>query len=174
MIVSVVSVMTISLFERHSIYAMRLAREGKLLTHHTDKSVLTLMNMESVVEHDYTAVEPELPLGQLVMKVANASTEFIPVIDKGGALLGVIDINKTRHVLFRTELYQRLSVAQIMTPAATTVGKNDPMEDVMKKFDTYNVNYIPVVDVNNVLLGYISRSHVYTLYRKIVADYSAE
>ncbi len=174
MIVSVVSVMTISLFERHSIYAMRLAREGKLLTHHTDKSVLTLMNMESVVEHDYTAVEPELPLGQLVMKVANASTEFIPVIDKGGALLGVIDINKTRHVLFRTELYQRLSVAQIMTPAATTVGKNDPMEDVMKKFDTYNVNYIPVVDVNNVLQGYISRSHVYTLYRKIVADYSAE
>ncbi len=174
MIVSVVSVMTISLFERHSIYAMRLAREGKLLTHHTDKSVLTLMNMESVVEHDYTAVEPDLPLGQLVMKVANANTEFIPVVDKGGALLGVIDINKTRHVLFRTELYQRLSVAQIMTPAATTVGKSDPMEDVMKKFDTYNVNYIPVVDVNNVLLGYISRSHVYTLYRKIVADYSAE
>ncbi len=174
MIVSVVSVMTISLFERHSIYAMRLAREGKLLTHHTDKSVLTLMNMESVVEHDYTAVEPDLPLGPLVMKVANANTEFIPVVDKGGALLGVIDINKTRHVLFRTELYQRLSVAQIMTPAATTVGKSDPMEDVMKKFDTYNVNYIPVVDVNNVLLGYISRSHVYTLYRKIVADYSAE
>ncbi len=174
MIVSVSSVLTISLFERHSIYAMRLAREGKLLTHHTDKSVLTLMNMESVVEHDYTAVSPDLPLGPLVMKVANANTEFIPVIDKGGALLGVIDINKTRHVLFRTELYQRLSVAQIMTPAETTVGINDPMEDVMEKFDTYNVNYIPVVDVNNVLLGYISRSHVYTLYRKTVADYSAE
>ena len=174
MIVSVCSVMTISLFERHSIYAMRLAREGKLLTHHTDKSVLTLMNMESVVEHDYTAVTPELPLGTLVMKVANANTEFIPVIGTGGALLGVIDINKTRHVLFRTELYHRLTAAQIMTPAATTVGKSDPMEDVMGKFDTYNVNYIPVVDVNNVLQGYISRSHVYTLYRKIVADYSAE
>lgn len=174
MIVSVVSVMTISLFERHSIYAMRLAREGKLLTHHTDKSVLTLMNMESVVEHDYTAVPPDMPLGPLVMKVANANTEFIPVVDKGGTLLGVIDINKTRHVLFRTELYHRLTVAQIMTPAATTVGKSDPMEEVMRKFDTYNVNYIPVVDVNNVLLGYISRSHVYTLYRKIVADYSAE
>lgn len=174
MIVSVVSVMTISLFERHSIYAMRLAREGKLLTHHTDKSVLTLMNMESVVEQDYTAVPPDMPLGPLVMKVANANTEFIPVVDKGGTLLGVIDINKTRHVLFRTELYHRLTVAQIMTPAATTVGKSDPMEEVMRKFDTYNVNYIPVVDVNNVLLGYISRSHVYTLYRKIVADYSAE
>ncbi len=174
MIVSVSSVLTISIFERHSIYAIRLAGEGRLLTHHTDKSVLTLMNMESVVEHDYTAVHTDLPLGALVMKVANANTEFIPVVDKGGAILGIIDINKTRHVLFRTELYHRFTVAQLMTPVATTVGTSDPMEDVMQKFDTYGVNYIPVVDVNNVLQGYISRNHVYTLYRKIVADYSAE
>ena len=48
------------------------------------------------------------------------------------------------------------------------------MVDVMEKFDTYNVNYMPVVDVNNVLQGYISRNHVYSLYRKMVADYSAE
>jgi CIC family chloride channel protein len=174
MIVSVCSVMTISLFERHSIYAMRLAREGKLLTHHTDKSVLTLMNMESVVEHDYTAVAPDLFLGSLVLKVANANTSFIPVVDKGGVLLGEIDITKTRHILFRTELYNRLTVSQIMTPVVATVGKNNPMVDIMEKFDSYSVNYMPVVDVNNVLQGYISRNHVYSLYRKMVADYSAE
>lgn len=174
MIVSVCSVMTISLFERHSIYAMRLAREGKLLTHHTDKSVLTLMNLESVVENDYTAVSPDLLLGPLVMKVANAHTSFIPVVDKGGVLLGEIDITKTRHILFRTELYQRMTVSQIMTPVAATVWKNNSMADVMEKFDSSNVNYMPVVDVNNVLLGYISRNHVYSLYRKMVADYSAE
>ena len=49
MIVAVSSVLTISIFEPHSIYAMRLAREGKLVTHHTDKSVLTLMSMYSVI-----------------------------------------------------------------------------------------------------------------------------
>lgn len=174
MVVSVSSVLTISLFERHSIYAMRLARDGKLLTHHKDKSVLTLMNLESLVEQDYTAVNPELSLGVLVQKVANADTSFIPVIDKGGVLLGEIDITKTRHILFRTELYHRLNVSLIMTPIVATVGKNNPMVDVMEKFDTYNVNYMPVVDVNNVLQGYISRNHVYSLYRKMVADYSAE
>lgn len=174
MIVAVSSVMTISIFERHSIYAMRLARQGKLLTHHTDKSVLTLMNLESVVERDYTAVNPDLQLGPLVQKVANANTSFIPVIDKGGVLLGEIDITKTRHILFRTELYHRMTVAQIMTPIVATVGTNSPMADVMEKFDRYNVNCMPVVDVNNVLQGYISRTHVYSLYRKMVADYSAE
>ena len=53
MIVSTCSVMTISVFEPHSIYAMRLARQGKLITHHTDKAALTLMSLDSVVENDY-------------------------------------------------------------------------------------------------------------------------
>ena len=54
MIVSVCAYLTISIFEPHSIYAMRLARQGKLITHHTDRAVLTLMSLESVIERDLT------------------------------------------------------------------------------------------------------------------------
>lgn len=174
MIVSVSSVMTISIFEKHSIYAMRLAREGRLLTHHTDKSVLTLMNLESVVENDYTSVRLDTPLGKLVGTIANSQTSFIPVLDDGGKLLGEIDITKIRHIMFRTELYQRFSVQQLMTPVAAVVGENDPMLDVMAAFEKHSINSMPVVDVNGCLKGYISRTRVYNLYRKMVADYSAE
>lgn len=174
MIVSVSSVMTISIFEKHSIYAMRLAREGRLLTHHTDKSVLTLMNLESVVENDYTSVRLDTPLGKLVSTIANSQTSFIPVLDDGGKLLGEIDITKIRHIMFRTELYHRFSVQQLMTPVAAAVGENDPMLDVMAAFEKHSINSMPVVDVNGCLKGYISRIRVYSLYRKMVADYSAE
>lgn len=174
MIVAVSSVMTISIFEKHSIYAMRLAREGKLVTHHTDKSVLTLMSLESVVEHDFTSVRMDTPLGKLVGTIANSQTSFIPVLDDGGKLLGEIDITKIRHIMFRTELYQRFSVAQLMTPVAARVGENDPMVDVMAKFENHDINIMPVVDVNGVLKGFIARTRVYGLYRKMVADYSAE
>ncbi len=174
MIVCVVTVLTISIFERHSIYAIRLAREGKLLTHHTDKSVLTLMSLESVVEHDYTAISPDMTLGKLVNQISDAQIGYFPVTDTGGALIGEVNMNNTRHIIFRTELYTRFSVAQIMTPPKVTVGNNDPMADVMAKFEEYNVEYIPVVSVNNVLEGCISRRRVYSLYRKMVADYSDE
>ncbi len=174
MIVSVTSVMTISIFQRHSIYAMRLAREGKLLTHHTDKSVLTLMSLDSVVDHNYTLLSSDMPLGKLASKVANARLGYFPVVDKGGVLLGEVDIDKTRHILFRTELYNRFSVGQVMSPVSAVVGNNDPMADVMAKFERTNAQYMPVVDVNNVLQGCISRNRVYSLYRKMVADYSAE
>lgn len=174
MIVSVCSVMTISIFEKHSIYAKRLAREGKLLTHHTDKSVLTLMNMESVVEDDYTSVTPDMPLGKLVRIISSSQTCFIPVLDNGGVLLGEIDITKIRHIMFRSELYARFTVAQVMSPVEARVGTNDPMVDVMRKFESRNVLCLPVVDNAGVLKGYISRTRVYSLYRKMVADYSTD
>lgn len=52
MMVSVSSYLTIMIFEPHSIYSMRLAKKGELITHHKDKAVLTLMNIDSVVETD--------------------------------------------------------------------------------------------------------------------------
>ena len=96
------------------------------------------------------------------------------MLDTAGVLLGEIDITKIRHIMFRAELYNKLSVKQLMTPVAAKLGINDPMEDVMRKFDLKNTNYLPVVDVGNHLTGYISRTRLFSMYRKIVADFSNE
>ena len=174
MIVSTCSVMTISVFEPHSIYAMRLARQGKLITRHTDKAALTLMSLDSVVENDYIAVTADMPLGKLVNVISKSHSSFIPVLDSAGCILGEVDITKIRHIMFRSELYTKFCVMQIMTPVPAKVGINDRMEEVMKKFEIKNTNYLPVVDINNRLMGYISRSRVFSLYRKMVEDLSAE
>lgn len=172
--VSIVSVMVISIFEPHSIYATRLARQGRLLTHHTDRSILTLMSLDSVIDHDYTTVDPDMPLGKLVSVISRSHTSFIPVVNTAGILLGIIDINKIRHVMFRTELYHRFTVQQILIPPKATLGIKDSMEEVMEKFDKTNANYLPVVDVDGELTGFIERTRLYSMYRKTVADFSAE
>ena len=174
MIVAVSSVMTISIFEPHSIYAMRLAREGKLVTHHTDKSVLTLMSMDSVIERDYTAVDPDMPLGRLVNAISKSHTSFIPVLNAAGSILGEIDITKIRHVMFRAELYNKFTVRQLMQPIAAQVAEGDSMEEVMRKFDLKGTRYLPVVNTAGHITGYISRSRAYSMYRKMVADFSNE
>ena len=166
--------MLISLFEPHSIYASRLAREGKLLTHHTDRSVLTLMSLESVIDHDYTPVTTDMLLGRVIHVISQSPSEFIPVLDNAGKLLGEVDVTKIRHIIFRTELYGKFTVAQLMTPSPTRLVISDPMEDVMRKFEKTNVNSLPVVDVSGILVGFVSRSRVYSMYRKMVADFSSE
>ncbi len=174
MIVCISSYLTISIFESHSIYALRLAREGKLLTHHIDKAALTLLSMQDVIEKDYHPVNADLPMGNLVQEISRSNNNFLPVLDKAGVLLGIIDITRIRHIIFRTELYGRFTVKQIMLPPSAVLSNHDSMDEVMRKFDQTDAAQLPVVDVTGVLIGYISRTKIYSMYRQIVADMSAE
>ena len=174
MIVSVCAYLTIIIFEPHSIYGYRLARQGKLLTHHTDHAVLTLMNLDSVIERDYLSVAPDMELGQIVHKISRSHSTVLPVLDAAGMLLGEIDIMKIRNVVFRIELYHHFKAAQLMTEPKARLSDATPMADVMRAFDKTGANWLPVFDIENRLMGYVSRQRIYTMYRKMVADMSED
>ena len=174
MIVSICSYLTIIIFEPHSIYGMRLARQGKLITHHTDRAVLTLMSLDSVIDKNYTPVDPDKDLASLVHSISKSHKNVLPVLDDAGNLLGEIDITKLRHIVFRTELYHHFKVKQLMAQPEATLSVNDTMEEVMKRFDTTDSTLLPVRDGDNHLRGYIARTHMYAMYRKMVADLSED
>ena len=174
MIVSVCSYLTIIVFEPHSIYGSRLAREGKLITHHTDHAVLTLMSLDSVVDRDFMAVSPDMELGQIVNKISHSNSTVLPVLDGAGVLLGELDILKIRNVVFRTELYHHFKASQLMQVPKAKLASDAPMADVMRTFDDTGADWLPVVDADGHLRGYASRQHIYTVYRKMVADMSED
>ncbi len=174
MIVSVASYLTIIIFEPHSIYGMRLARQGKLVTHHTDHAVLTLMSLDSVIESDYQSVSPDMELGQMVHKISRSRSNVLPVTDAAGTLLGEINILKIRHVVFRTELYHHFMASQLMIQPAAILSVETPMNEVMKIFERTQADWLPVLDVNHHLKGYISRKRMYDVYRKTVHDLSQD
>ena len=174
MIVSVCAYLTIIIFEPHSIYGSRLAKQGKLLTHHTDHAVLTLMNLDSLIEKDFLAVTPDMELGQIVHKISRSHSTVLPVLDAGGTMLGEIDIMKIRNVVFRIELYHHFKSSQLMTEPKALLSDDTPMAEVMQTFDRTGANWLPVLDAEKRLKGYISRQRIYTVYRKMVADMSED
>lgn len=174
MIVSVSSYLTIIIFEPHSIYGSRLAKEGKLLTHHTDHAALTLMNLESCLDRDFLAVSPDMELGQIVNKISRSRSRVLPVLNDAGTLLGEVDIMEIRHVMFRIELYHHFQAGQLMKEPQATLLDSALMADVMRVFDQTGAEWLPVLDSDKHLKGYISRQRLYTLYRKMVHDMSED
>lgn len=174
MIVSVCAYLTIMIFEPHSIYGMRLAKQGKLITHHTDRAVLTMMSLDSVIERDFTAIDPDIELAKVVNKISQSRNDVLPVLDAAGNLLGEINLTKIRHVVFRTELYHHFKAGQLMVDPVATINDEMPMTMVMKIFDDSHADWLPVLDKENHFKGYISRQRIYGMYRKMVADMSEE
>ena len=174
MIVAVVAYLTIIIFEPHSIYTMRLARKGELLTHNKDQAILTLMSMDSVIERYEEFLHPTDDLGEVVRQISSSSRDVFPVVDKAGVLQAVLVLDRVRHVMFRTELYHRLHVSDLMSQCAARLTTHDTMDVVMSTFERTNAWTLPVVDDSGVFVGFIRRSHVFALYRTMLHDLSEE
>jgi CIC family chloride channel protein len=172
MIVATCSYLTIKYFEPHSIYAMRLAQRGELLTHHTDKSILTLMSMDSVIQHYDQVLYPDMNLGDVAAQVSNSKNHVFPVVNKQMQFVGAVYLDDIRHLVFRAELYRDFAVSQLMTQPEALLSVNDPMEVVVSVFDKTGAWTLPVVDEEGIFVGFIRKSTVLTVYRQMLADLS--
>ena len=175
MIVSTVSYLTIILFEPHSLYAMRLAQKGELLTHHKDKAILTMLKMENFIETDFIELNPEMTLGTLVKNISKSKRNLFPVVNpQSRVLVGVVLVDEVRNIMFRPDLYDRFKVKKLMTSIPATLNATMPMEKVMDIFEDTGSWYLPVVDNNKVYLGFCSKSKIFNSYRHVLVHFSDE
>lgn len=174
LIVSGLSYVTIKIFLPYSIYAMRLAQRGELLTHHKDKAVLTLLKVGNVIETDFIPVRPEMSLKQMVQVIARSNRNLFPVIDNDNKLIGIVLLDDIRNIMFRPDLYRRMFVEQFMSmpPGRIEVGEN--MDKVMKIFDDTGAWNLPVVESDGTYVGFVSKSKIFNSYRRVLRHYSED
>ncbi len=173
LIVSALSYLTIKIFEPYSIYAMRLAQRGELLTHHKDKAVLTLLKIDNVIETDFLPVSPEMDLRNMVSVISRSSRNLFPVLDKDDKLLGVVTLDEIRNIMFRTDLYRRIKVETFMSTPPAEIDVHSSMEQVMKIFDRTGAWNLPVVD-DGKYVGFVSKSKIFNSYRRVLRHYSED
>ncbi len=174
MIVSAVSYLTINLFEPHSIYAMRLARKGQLLTHDKDNAILTVLNLESLIERDYQPITVDMPFNKFVSTIAKSHRNIFPVVASSGKLLGVVSLDSVRLYIFRPELYRQYTAGQFMKDPPAVLLVNDSPKVAIEKFKETKAWNLPVVDEEHHYLGFVSRSGLFTSYRETLIKFSQE
>ena len=174
MIVSVASYLTIHAFERHSIYAMRLARKGELLTHHKDQSVLTLMSLDAIIDKERPKLRPDMYLGQIVQAISTSKSLHFAVVGLEGSLLGVINVNSVRKIIFRSELYRMYRAEQLMQQPQVTLRTDDSMQTIMEKFARCEAGTLPVLSPDDKYVGFVSRTRLLAAYRQVIKDFSEE
>ena len=174
MITAVISYITILIFEPYSLYAMRLAKKGELITHHKDKAVLTMLKMGNVIEKDFQTVAPEQSLGELVKIISTSHRNLFPVVDYNGKLMGIVQLDDIRNIMFRPMLYSRFKVEQLMTAPPAFVNEDATMEKVMELFESTNAWNLPVIDKDGKYVGFVSKSKIFNSYRSVLVHFSEE
>ena len=168
-----VAYVTITRFEPHSIYTKRLAELGDLVTHHKDKAAMHFMNTKELIETDFEVLTPDLNLGQMIYYIARSKRDLFPVVDENGMMEGMIKLNDIRNLMFEQDLYEKISVRELMYMPEFFISPNDSIEVIADKFKSCGRYNLAVLDEGK-YIGFISRARVFSVYRDTMADLSYE
>lgn len=162
------------LFEKYSIYTKRIAASGELLTHDSDQAVLTLLKLPSLLETDFESVQENESLGSLVKAVSRSERNIFPVLDRHGHFVGYVLLSDIRSDMFDSSLYKIRHVYNYMRQAPEYVFEDEPMEDVMRKFEKSGAWNLPVLSRERKYLGFLSKSKIFNAYREELKDFSQD
>ena len=173
LIVSALAYITIRIFTPYSIYTMRLAKAGDLVTHQKDKAVLTLLKVDNLIETDFKIVHPEMNLKEMVDTISVSNRNLFPVTDSEGNLKGVVLLDEIRNIMFRADLYKKMHVSRFMSAVPEVIEITYPMDKVMEIFDRTNAWNLPVVD-NGRYVGFVSKSKIFNSYRRVLRHFTED
>ncbi len=176
LITVVVSYICVNPFEKHSIYARKLAKHGDLLTHDKDHSAWQLMDMSKLIETNFVIVRHDDKLRQLIEAIKYSHRNVFPVLDDEDKFLGAIHMDDVRQIMFQPNLYDTYGVEQLMRPLSEgdIVRNSDRLIDVVNKFRVGNRYNLIVIDDQNNYLGCISRANTFSAYRQFISETSDE
>lgn len=171
MITATFSFLVTKFFTKHSVYTIQLANRKELITHNKDMAILTLMNVRSLIETNFSTVDSESTLGDFVKVVSKSKRNVFPVIDDENNMLGVIFITDIRNIIFKTELYDTTLVTDLMFMPQPIVDPDESMEDIAKKFSHTQHYNLPVLKEGK-YIGFVSRANVFSAYREKLKEFS--
>jgi CIC family chloride channel protein len=171
MLVSAIAYAISYYFDKQSIYTRKLSRQGDLMTHDKDRAVLLFLDMNALIETDFTPIRVDAVLEDVVRKFSASRRNVFPVVDAEGRLQGYLTLDDVRADLFRTDKYAA-PVTDYLQAAPATIREGEAMESILEKFEDTGAWNLPVTDEAGRYLGFVSKSKIFSAYREQLRELS--
>ncbi|MEO5775795.1 MAG: chloride channel protein [Flavobacterium sp.] len=165
MIVSSVSYAVSKQFEKHSMDVKALADKGDVFTSDKDKNILQSIDLYNLVQKKYKTLSLDNTVESAVKIFSSTEQKIIPILDEEKNLIGIINFEAAKAVIFNQYSVKFTSISEIMSQPENVIQLEDKPEKVMKQFETSNTNILPVIQKGK-YFGFLSKIDVLENYRQ--------
>ena len=165
MIVSSVSYAVSKQFEKHSMDVKALADKGEVNTSDKDKNILQSINFYKLVQQNYRTITVESSVENIVEIFSVSEQKIIPVIDQQKNLVGIIDFEEVKSIIFNPYRVKFMSISEIMSQPKELILFEDRPEKIFKLFETSNALILPVIHQGK-YFGFLSKIDILESYRQ--------
>ena len=164
MIVSCISYIVVKYFHPQSMEVKKLMKKGTIVSEDKDISILGKIDIASIIETDFSVLQPDDKLGDIVEVIKHSRRNTFPVVNQNNKLIGVVWLDNIRQEIFNQELYDKVTAKELMIPAVTKIKASQDIFAIMKLFEESGQWNLPVVD-KGIYIGFLSKSSILTKYR---------
>lgn len=171
MVTSSIAYLISKYFEPESIYNKILKQKGSEISRDKDKIVINRIDLKKLIENDFSTVNYDMNLGDLVDVIRHSKRNIFPVIGKDGLFIGIVNLDDVREIMFDKSKYEDIEIKDLTHAPLAKVEICSKMEDVMKLFKTTGAWNVAITE-NDKYIGFISRSKLFNVYRRTLVEFS--
>ena len=166
MIVSSISFAVSKQFEKHSMDVKHLAAKGQVFTSDKDKNILSGIDILDVIDTDVQTLSPNQKAEDVIGLIATTKQTVFAVVDEKKRLVGIIDFDKIRHILFNQfqVKYTPLTDMIVVPEESEIACMEDSIEMIMEKFEATKTDYLPLIKEGR-YFGFIHKAKILEAYR---------
>lgn len=170
MLVSILSYFIVKHFEPHSMELKKLAAEGEVFTQSKDSNILSIISLDQVMDTNYIELKKDQHLRDLADLIRTGSINIFVVNDHKDRFQGLLTIDDFRKYLFREDLYDTMTIAELTRKNDVYIQPQEPVRQVMQKMDSTGRWYLPVVDEDKKIMGFVSKTRIFEQYREVMSQ----
>ena len=169
MIVSSISFAISKRYLVHSMDTAKLAKEGHVVRADKDRHVLSSIDAKDLLEEIVVVLNPFNTISDLIQLVQNSNQALFPVVSESGTLVGMIYLEDLPELLPIYTKDPSRTLDQVMSPVRFAILAGSTTEHAMDLFERSKLNFLPVME-NDEVIGYYSKARLLEAYRRKIMD----
>jgi len=136
-------------------YAVTKANETGLNI--TEEDIMKESKAKDVMDTNPPVIYENMQLRNIIKIFSEYDNLYYPVVNTQDRLCGIVTIEGIKHTLLETDIEGLILANDLMEPVIATVLPDTAASEVKELLNRYAIEYLPVIDNNNKLKGFIER-----------------
>ncbi|MTG98577.1 MULTISPECIES: chloride channel protein [Myroides] len=169
LIVSSISFAISKHMEKYSMDIKSIATSGLVFTSDKDFNILTTINPQNLIKDDIKTLTTAHQTSDIVSVFSSTNQTFIPILDSEEKVIGIIQLDKVRPIIFSTFQTKFTPINDLIEPAVV-MSYQDSTKIFMDAFDSNKLSFL-IVQKDKKYIGYIAKSDLMDNYRRNLKSY---
>ncbi|MFH1379339.1 MAG: cation:proton antiporter [bacterium] len=138
-------------------YLTKLAvtKAGEAGLNITEDDLIKRTRVKDLMDKNFPLISENMPLATVLKIFAADNNLYYPVIDNDKKLVGIISVDSIKQTFMETDIGQFLLAFDLMEKIAFTIGQDAFVSEAKEIFNKYDLDYLPVVKEDNIIVGLI-------------------